>query len=152
MSATSTPYHSKAWLLDGPIDSLPGLLSFDGSTLRYVAINAGTFPTGKLVNLFTQHGQSPPADAATGFPAVLFNVPRTAVRSCRIPWYYFHGGAVIDIRGHALRFSFIRPQNTVAPSYYSENLLQMVGGEGQEEVDVPEGKIAGRRWRDLLTS
>lgn len=146
------PFHSKAWLLDGPIDSLPGVLSFNGHILRFLVMSAGTFPAGKLAVYFTRHARAATRETLPGLPSVLFEVPRAEVRSCRIPWYYFHGGAIIDIGGTALRFSFIRPQNTVMPSYYSENLRQFVGGEGQDEVNVPEGKTAGRRWRQLLSS
>ena len=149
--APSLPYHSKVWLLDGPIDSLPGVLSFDGKRLRFLVLESGTFPRAKLHRTFEACGQSLTKDHEPTWPHVLINVTRAEIRSFHIPWYYFGGGAVIDLGHGPMRFSFIRPQNTVSFSHYSEHLQQWVGGEGQEEVNIPEGKLAGKRWRTLLT-
>ena len=138
-------FTSKAWLLDGPIDSLPGILNFDGQRLRYLILEAGTFPESKLGSLLTAHGKQ-----LASFPIELFSVNRDEVTVFKIPWYYFNGGAKVLINNRSYRFSFVRPQNTAEPSHYSEHLRQWVGGAGQEEVDIPAAQSAGKRWKQLL--
>ncbi len=139
------PFTSKAWLLDGAIDSLPGLLNFDGQRLRFLILTEGTFPESKLNELLTAHGKH-----TTEFPIELFSVSRDEVASFKIPWYYFNGGAKVLINNRAYRFSFVHPQNTVDPSHYSEHLRQWVGGAGQEEVDIPAAQSAGKQWKKIL--
>lgn len=138
-------YTSKAWLLDGPINSLPGLLNFDGERLRYLIIESGTFSQNRLDELLVAHGKQ-----RTGFPLELFSVHRSDVVQFKIPWYYFSGGAKVLINDRSYRFSFVRPQNTVEPSHYSEHLMQWVGGTGQDEVDIPAAKTAGKKWSEIL--
>ncbi len=139
-------FTSKAWLLDGPIDSLPGMLNFDGQRLRYLILNEGTFPQNKLTTLLTTHGIE-----RTSFPLELFSVNRADITLFKIPWYYFNGGAKVIINQYSYRFSFVRPQNTVEPSQYSEHLQQWVGGAGQEEIDIPAAQAAGKQWKQILS-
>lgn len=138
-------FSSKAWLLDGPIDSLPGLLNFDGQQLRYLIVTEGTFPEAKLDELLLAHGKQ-----SAEFPIELFSVNRDEVSSFKIPWYYFNGGAKVLINHRPYRFSFVRPQNTVEPSHYSGHLHQWIGGAGQEEIDIPAAQSAGRKWKQIL--
>ncbi|WP_221029460.1 hypothetical protein [Actomonas aquatica] len=150
----SDSYHSKAWLLDGPIHSLPGLLSYDATTDRlcFRVLESGTFSNARLTELFTACGHAPEPGSPPPLPATLFDLARTELRGFRMPWYYFGGGAILDLGFSTgpLRFAFIKPQNTVWPSAYNEDLREWVGGEGQAEVKVNEGKTAGRHWRTLL--
>ncbi len=138
-------YTSKAWLLDGPINSLPGLLNFDGQRLRFLVIDPGTFSQNMIDELLVAHGIQ-----STELPLELFSVNRDEVTVFKIPWYYFNGGAKVIINNRPYRFSFVRPQNTVEPSHYSEHLRQWVGGAGQEEVDIPAAQAAGKKWKSIL--
>ena len=120
-------------------------------TAKFSGAGSRTFSRAKLRRTFETCGQIWAEGNEPKWPYALIDVTRAEVRAFHIPWYYFGGGAVIDLGHGPMRFSFIRPQNTVFPSHYSEDLQQWVGGEGQEEVNIPEGKLAGKRWRALLT-
>lgn len=138
-------FSSKAWLLDGSINSLPGLMNFNGERLRYLIIDPGTYTQQRLDELLIAHGKQ-----NGEFPLELFSVNRSEITEFKIPWYFFGGGAKVLINDHSYRFSFVRPQITVEPSHYSEHLMQWVGGSGQEEVDIPAAKAAGKQWKQIL--
>lgn len=142
-------FSSKAWLLDGPIDSLPGILHLENRKLSYLALEQGAFSNAKLHTLLESHGVKP----TTGdpkFPIQLFSVSQDTINRFHIPWYYFGAGGKLSFANHELRFSFVKPQNTVEPTYYSESFMEWRGGKGQEEVDILEGKASGKRWKELL--
>lgn len=146
---TSATFSSKAWLLDGPIHSLPGILHLENGKLSYLVLDHGTFSDSKLSSLLESHGSSMPSDDSK-FPIQLFSVSLDTINPFHIPWYYFGAGGKLSFANHQLRFSFVKPQNTVEPSYYSESFMQWRGGRGQEEVNILEGKASGKKWKVLL--
>ncbi|MCB1105219.1 MAG: hypothetical protein H7A44_02725 [Opitutaceae bacterium] len=151
-AATTPAYHSKAWLLDGPIDSLPGVLRLADNRLSYLVLETGTFPAGKLRQLFTAQGRATAGDDPAP-PVELFDLRLADLRAARFPWYYFGGGMKLDLgQGAPLRLSFLQPQNTRWPTAWNDDLRQWVGGDDGPEVAVAEGKAAGQRWRELLAS
>jgi hypothetical protein len=144
-------FSSRAWLLDGPIHSLPGILQWEASQLSFVMLDQGTFSDERFGALW-QKWKTAQYDGSADFPTPLFTVTRDAVSGFRIPWYYFGAGAFMTIQGTPLRFSFVKPQNTVEPTYYSEAFNAWRGGQGQQEVNLLEGKQSGKTWKRLLTS
>lgn len=145
----STTFSSKAWLLDGPIHSLPGILHLEDRKLSYLILEQGTFSDTRLEELLEAHGATAP-ERESNFPTQLFTASLDTISQFHIPWYYFGAGGKLSFAKHQLRFSFVKPQNTVEPTYYSESLMQWRGGEGQKEVNIPEGKTSGKRWKELL--
>ncbi len=146
----SVPFTSKAWLLDGPVDSLPGVLDCDGACLRFLVLAAGTFPAGKLARLFAAHGRDRANDGTIPFPAELFSVSLSDIRTCRMPWYYFNGGLILEFAGLDVRFSFLQPQNTLFPTAWNDDVRAWIGGGDRPDVAVADGRAAGKRWRALL--
>lgn len=144
-------FSSKAWLLDGPIHSLPGVLHLENKHLTYLILSHGTFSDTRFRELLTEQAATAP-DGESNFPIQLFSVSLDTISQFHIPWYYFGAGGKLSFAKHDLRFSFVRPQNTVEPSYYSESFMQWRGGKGQKEVKILEGKASGKRWKALLTS
>jgi hypothetical protein len=144
----SPTYSSKAWLLDGPIHSCPGILHLVGDTLTYLILEPGTFSDKGIRKQLAKHGQAD--EGELDYPVELFSIPRSAIDRFHIPWYYFGGGGKLAFGEHHVRLSFLRPQNTLDPTYYSEALMRYVGGEGQEKVKISEGRKVGKRWRELL--
>ncbi|MDQ8179779.1 hypothetical protein [Pelagicoccus sp. SDUM812005] len=147
----STTFSSKAWLLDGPIHSLPGILHLENRTLSYLILEQGTFSEAQLASLLESHGTRP-ASNASKFPIQLFSVSLDTINRFHIPWYYFGAGGKLSFAKHEIRFSFVKPQNTVEPTYYSESFMEWRGGKGQEEVNILEGKASGKRWKELLST
>ncbi|MCH6256891.1 hypothetical protein MLD52_10055 [Puniceicoccaceae bacterium K14] len=142
-------FSSKAWLLDGPIHSLPGILHFDSNTISYLILEQGTFSTSKLLGLLEKFGANS-QNTESEFPIELFSISTDLVGNFHIPWYYFGAGGKLSFAKHELRFSFVKPQNTVEPSYYSESFLEWRGGEGQNEVNLQEGRASGKHWKTIL--
>lgn len=144
-------YQSKAWLLDGLIDSLPGLLRFAYGELTYTVFGPGTFSHAKLVETVTRRGH--PREAADaimeGAPFALIRASAADIARFAIPWYYFKGGAKIDMLGSAYRFSFLRPQNTKMRPEIDDLLREWVGGEGHFQ-EIAEGRAAGKAWEALF--
>lgn len=149
MNPQST-FSSKAWLLDGPIHSLPGILHLENNQLSYLILEQGTFSDSRLAELLQSNGVSVPKDDIT-LPIELFSLKKETLSRFHIPWYYFGAGGKLEVDKRSFRFSFVRPQNTVEPTYYSESFMQWRGGKGQEEVNLLEGKASGKRWKSLLT-
>lgn len=147
----SSTFSSKAWLLEGPIHSLPGILHLDNQRLTYLILNQGTFSDTRFKELLTVHAATKTSPDAP-FPVELFSLSTDTLSKFHIPWYYFGAGGKLSFAKHDLRFSFVRPQNTVEPSYYSETFMEWRGGDGQEEVNILEGKGSGKRWKQLLST
>lgn len=147
-----TAFESRAWLLDGPIKSIPGMLYWDGTTLTFVACGPGKFSENDIEALANRFAMPEGTTAAilqeTASP--LLRASKNDISGYKMPWYYFKGGIHITLRNQTYKFSFIRPQNTVEPSYYLEDQFRWAGGEGQEDVDVLGGKVAGAQWKQLL--
>ncbi len=143
-------FTSKAWLLDGPINSLPGLLHLENGQLTCLIFEQGTFSTSRLKKLLSEAGCSAGGDGEFHFPMELFSIPVDSIRRFQIPWYSFGAGGCLETDRHRYRVSFVKPQNTVEPTYYSEGFLQWRGGAGQEEVNILEGRTSGKRWKELL--
>lgn len=141
----------KAWLLDGPVHSLPGILSLEGTNLSYLVLEQGTFSESRFKSLLATNAVLEQAGKTT-FPQELFSVSTDSISRFHIPWYYFGAGGKLDIDNRSFRFSFVRPQNTVEPSYYSEIFMEWRGGKGQEEVNILEGRSSGKRWKTLLST
>ncbi|MBD5779581.1 hypothetical protein IEN85_08745 [Pelagicoccus sp. NFK12] len=146
---TPNTFSSKAWLLDGPVHSLPGILHLEDGTLSYLILEQGTFSETRLKELLETHGTNS-SESDSIFPIQLFSVTLDTINRFHIPWYYFGAGGKLSFAKHQLRFSFVKPQNTVEPTYYSESFMEWRGGKGQEEVNILEGKASGKRWKALL--
>lgn len=146
-----TTFSSKAWLLDGPIHSIPGILHLEDRQLSYLILEPGTFSESKLTSLLESHGAAH-SEGDSKYPIQLFSVPLDTINQFHIPWYYFGAGGKLTFGKHQLRFAFVKPQNTVEPTYYSESFMEWRGGKGQEEVNILEGKESGRRWKQLLST
>ncbi|MDZ8118534.1 hypothetical protein [Pontiella agarivorans] len=150
MNATS--FTSKAWLLDGPVDSLPGLLHLENGKLTFLMLEQGTFSTKRFGNLLAEAGCAVAERGEDQFPIEYFSIPLDAIRRFHIPWYSFGAGGGLETDRKRYRFSFVKPQNTVEPTYFSEGLMQWRGGAGQEEVNILEGRASGKIWKALLNS
>jgi hypothetical protein len=132
---TGTP-RTAAWLLMGLTGSAPGVLEVAGGRLRYVVHGRGALTGGQIAQLEQRTGRSGLAAALDGGAAVaLFDVPPSAVGDVVFPWYYFGGGMKLTAEKVPFRFSFLKPQNT-----------QLLPGV----LDIPQGRAAGRIWRQLL--
>ncbi|MDQ8186861.1 hypothetical protein [Pelagicoccus sp. SDUM812002] len=149
MKAPNT-FSSKAWLLEGPIHSIPGILHLEDRTLSYLILESGTFSESKLKSLLESHGAGT-SEGDSKYPIQLFSISLDEVNTFHIPWYYFGAGGKLSFAKHELRFSFVKPQNTVEPTYYSESFLEWRGGKGQDEVNILEGKSSGKTWKALLS-
>ncbi len=147
-------FESRAWLLEGSIKSMPGMLYWNGQNLSFVACGPGKFSLKdiqKLADTFgCPQGTAEAIEAETATP--LITAATNEISGYKMPWYYFNGGIHIVIRNQTCKFSFIRPQNTVEPTYYLEDQYRWAGGAGQEDVDVLGGKAAGKQWKQLLES
>lgn len=142
-------FSSKAWLLDGAIHSIPGILHLENGTLSYIILEQGTFSESKFETLLATYGATSNSGESR-FPIQLFSIAADRIDRFHIPWYYFGSGAVLTFASHQLKFSFVKPQNTVEPTYYSESFMEWRGGEGQSEVNIQEGKSSGKTWKQLL--
>ncbi|WP_269539443.1 hypothetical protein [Cerasicoccus fimbriatus] len=148
------PVESRAWLLLGPVKSLPGALLWDGQRVTFVACGTGSFSESDLREI--AEANALPAEACESIfaekPTPLIVATPAEISGVKMPWYYFKGGIQITVRNHGYKFSFIRPQNTVEPTYYLEDQFRWTGGAGQEDVDIAGGKTAGAKWKQLLTA
>jgi hypothetical protein len=147
---STSVFSSKAWLLSGSIHSNPGILHLEDNQLTYLMLDYGTFSHNGLKTLVSENGgriESEPAE----FPLVLFSLPTSAISRFQVPWYYFGAGCKLTIERRDFRFSFVKPQNTVEPTYYSEGFMEWKGGKGQEEVNISEGRSVGKSWKRLLS-
>ncbi len=117
--------------------------------LSYLILDPGTFSDDRLAKLLEKNGVTP-ADTEPTFPIQLFSIHKDLITRFRIPWYYFGGGSHLLLDNRTFPFSFTRPQNTVEPGYYSESFIEWSGDEGQKEVNIPERKASGKRWKELL--
>ncbi|MFK7790032.1 MAG: hypothetical protein AB8C95_11155 [Phycisphaeraceae bacterium] len=145
-----TAYSSKAWLLDGPIHSCPGILHLAEGRLNYLILEPGTFSDKGIKKLLTRHGKT--EDTPLDYPLELFSHEQSEVTRFHVPWYYFGAGGKLDFKQTKVRFSFIRPENTVEPTYYSEAFRKYMGGTSQQEVSIAEGRKAGKQWKALLNT
>lgn len=141
-------YSSKAWLLDGLIHSCPGILHLKSGRLSYLILEQGTFSDKGMRNQLTRQGK--PADTELDYPLELFSFPTTDITRFHVPWYYFGAGCKLAFNETQVRFSFVRPQNTVEPTYYSEALMKYMGSAGQEEVNISAGRKVGKQWKTRL--
>lgn len=147
-----TAFESRAWLLEGATKSIPGMLYWDGNALTFVACGPGKFSEHDIQRLADRFAMPDGTCAAIlkEQPSPLLRASKGEISGYKMPWYYFKGGIHITIRNQSYKFSFIRPQNTVEPSYYLEDQYRWAGGAGQEDVDVLGGKAAGAQWKQLL--
>ena len=143
-----TEYSSKAWLLDGPIHSCPGILHLASGRLTYLVLEQGTFSDKGMKKQLARHGK--PDDTELDYPLELFSHATSDMTRFHVPWYYFGAGCKLAFDETRVRFSFVRPQNTVEPTYYSEAFMKYMGGAGQEEVNLVEGRRVGKQWKSLL--
>jgi hypothetical protein len=145
------PYATRAWLLDGPIHSIPGILNWDGSMLTFIAYGGGTFFKKRLIELLKGFGE-PTSSVEAIFneePTQVFGFDREAIQSYKFPWYYFKQGVKVTIQGEQLRFSFIQPQNTKLPP----RLFGVVISEAVAKASVAHinaEKADGKRWRSIF--
>lgn len=107
-------FQTPAWLLIGATRSEPGVLTLDGGRLRY-RTSAGT----------------------------LFDVALVDVTDVAFPWYYFSGGVTLTAQSHAVRLSFLRPNDGEAVPH--EWLQVPAGGTG-----LMGGRRAGKAWKAIL--
>lgn len=142
-------FSSKAWLLDGPIHSCPGILHLASGRLTYLVLGSGTFSDKGIKKLLVRHGK--PQDTPLAYPLELFCHEVSEITRFHVPWYYFGAGGKFEFNEARARFSFVRPQNTVEPTYYSEAFMKYMGGAGQGEVNIGEGRKVGKQWKALLT-
>lgn len=143
-------FTSKAWLLNGAVDSLPGLLHFENGQLTFLMLEQGTFSSKRFEKLLAEAGCPADRNGEAQFPIEYFSIPLDDIRRFHLPWYSFGAGGQLETDRRKYRFSFVKPQNTVEPTYYSEGFLQWRGGAGQEEVNILEGRASGKRWQELL--
>lgn len=143
-------FTSKAWLLDGPINSLPGLLHVENGHLTYLMLEQGTFSPKRFEKLLAEARCPADRNGKAQFPMEYFSIPVDAIRRFYLPWYSFGAGGCLETDRRKYRFSFVKPQNTVEPTYFSEGFLQWRGGSGQAEVNILEGRTSGKRWQELL--
>jgi len=133
---------------------MPGVLHWDGQQVQFVACGPGKFTESEVRNMADKWGC--PEGTAEGIlketASPLITVFAHEISGYKMPWYYLKGGIQIVLRGRTYKFSFIRPQNTVEPTYYLEDQYRWAGGAGQEDVDVLGGKAAGQQWKALLDS
>src|SRR5690606_32646179 len=84
----SPTFSSKAWLLDGPIHSLPGILHFESRQVAYLALDQGTFSEARFQTLLATLGTVVPEGEST-FPLQLFSISSEAIDRFHMPWCSF---------------------------------------------------------------
>lgn len=144
-------YASRAWLLDGPVCSLPGILQWTGERLEFVAFGSNGFSKKGLVALLEAFGQ--PGDRAGQMleenPVVVFSALPADFAAYKFPWYSFKRGVNLTLLGKVIRFSLIQPQNTKLPARF-------VGGSISEFVanhalaKLPAEKADAREWTNIF--
>lgn len=128
-----------AWLLRG-ISSIPGTLALVDDRLRFTASGHGSawpFQLRTLERHAARPGLARRLDA--GKTALVFDVPLGEVRDVAFPWYYFSGGVKMTVHGARYRFSFIRPNGSLAP-----------GGADYAESEMSRARRNGRAWQAAL--
>jgi hypothetical protein len=151
MSDSIKAYATRAWLLDGPIHSIPGILNWDGSNLTFIAYGGGTFFKKRLTELLAGFGE--PATSVDAIfdqvPTQVFSFDREAIESYKFPWYYFKQGVKVTIRGEQLRFSFIQPQNTkLPPKLVGVAISELVAKASVAHINAK--KADGKRWEAIF--
>lgn len=153
MSIEPEPYATKAWLLDGPIHSLPGLLNWDGRSLSFIAYGSGTYSKKGLTECVLSHGQA--AEIAEQIwaeePNTVFTLGPNSLSNYKFPWYYFKKGVKLDHQGRELRISFIQPQNTkLPPRLVGLVASELLAGIGQPNFTAE--RADAKRWESIFQS
>ncbi|HMO40246.1 MAG TPA: hypothetical protein PKC76_04040 [Saprospiraceae bacterium] len=138
-SRFSGNYTSKAWLLRGLTQSLPGVLALRHDQLTFTATGFGTLWMRDLRRLEQRAGMPGLAERLNrGEATVVFQWSATELQAVRFPWYYFGGGLQLQGPDQSYRISFIRPGNTRL--HYFVNPFR----------EIAQARHIGRRWRALL--
>lgn len=137
---------SVVWLLMGLTGSMPGQLRLVEGRVSFVAFSRGEMSDRHLAALEHDLERSGVIEGLRdGQAMTVFDVPLSDVTSVRFPWYYFGGGMKLMITDVPLRFSFIRPPNTVAtPDRHAHEAAGL--------TDVVGGKHVARAWRTALAT
>jgi hypothetical protein len=135
---------SVGWLLMGLTGSMPGQLRLVKGMVSFVAFGRGEMSDRHIAALEQDLGRSGVEEALRARePVTVFEVPLTEVTDVRFPWYYFGGGMKLTIAHVPLRFSFVRPSNTVP-------VPDRDAHEAAGITDVVGGKHVARAWRAAL--
>lgn len=113
-------YASRAWLLDGSIRSLPGVLQWTGERLEFVGFGANGFSEKSLAALLESFGH--PREQTRVLldekPLTVFSALPADFVAYKFPWYSFKKGVNLTLLGKVIRFSLIQPQNTKLPARF----------------------------------
>lgn len=152
MNTSPNPnFSSQAWLLKGLVNSLPGRLSFKNERLTYCAYESGTFRDTGLKKLERTSGVIGLSDKLKqGKEVSLFDIHLSDLQRVYFPWWYFGAGMKLTIKDQEYRLSFIRPQNTQAPSSRTSISDVMANGSNLD-TGIGTARACGKRWKELLT-
>lgn len=145
------PYASRAWLLDGPICSLSGILQWTGERLEFIGFGTAMFTEKGLSKLLESHGQ--PASGAKGLineePTTVFSATPAEFTAYKFPWYSFKKGVNLTIDGRVVKFSLIQPQNTkLPPRLVGVAISEMVAS--QTVAKIPSEKADSKVWESIF--
>ena len=150
-SSQPASLRTDAWLLRG-ISSIPGTLTLAENRLRFTASGHGTawpFQLRTLERVAARPGLARRLDADE--TALVFDLPLGEVRDVSFPWYYFSGGVTLTARGVRYRFSFIRPNDTLAPAN-AEHATEGTRPGGRAPSEMSRARRNGRAWKAALLS
>jgi hypothetical protein len=142
---------TKAWLLMGLTGSTPGVLKLANEQLSFVVLGSGALTRSQLKSLEKATQIAGLAcKLQSGEQAQIFNVALPLVQQIVFPWYYFSGGAIIQVENSRYRFSFLQPQNTKLPIELSDDITEGVKEILNISSDIIEGRQIGKAWRIAL--
>jgi len=110
---------SKVWILSGVTGSEPALLSHEAGQVTLSTFNADDEPVPS------------------------FAVQTAEISDVKFPAYQFSGGCSFVVNDQKYRISFLQPQNTKMPNYYSQL-------SGVSEIGT--GRKAGKAWKKILST
>lgn len=145
------PFSCQAWLLDGPINSMPGILQWTGEKFEFISFGQGTFFAKGLRNFLESYGASEAAAEAIEAeePRHVFSVPVDEVSNFKVPFIYFGKGMKFEVQGRKSRVSFIQPQNTKLPArIVGFGASDWFNELSQVHVAAPKSDI--KLWKQLL--
>lgn len=151
MSNPPEPYTSRAWLLDGPICSLTGILQWTGEHLEFIGFSTAMFTEKGLGKLLESFGQD--ATGAKGLidevPTTVFSATPEELTAFKFPWYSFKKGVHLTLNERVVKFSLIQPQNTkLPPRLVGVAISEMVAN--QTVAKIPAEKANSKTWEAIF--
>ncbi|HAV13369.1 MAG TPA: hypothetical protein DCX06_07770 [Opitutae bacterium] len=145
------PYASRAWLLDGPICSLSGVLQWTGEHLEFIGFGSAMHTEKGLGKLLESYGQ--PAAGAKGLineePTTVFSAAPNEFSGYKFPWYSFKKGVNLQLFNGTVKFSLIQPQNTkLPPRLVGVGISELVAAKSI--AHIPAEKADSKTWEAIF--